>query len=97
MLIRTASDIGALIRDRRKHQKLGQADLAEMIGVNRRWVVEVERGKPRAEVGLILKALHALGLTVEVGRTQGIDESDPGGLDLIDIDAIVNNAKRPRP
>ena len=27
LLIRTASDIGALIRDRRKHQKLGQADL----------------------------------------------------------------------
>ena len=38
MLIRTASDIGALIRDRRKHQKLGQADLAEMIFVRFAWI-----------------------------------------------------------
>lgn len=97
MLIRTPREIGALIRDHRKQQKLDQADLAQRIGVNRRWVVEVERGKPRAEVGLILKALQALGLTVAIdsdGKPVGTQSDD---LDSIDIDAIVRNAKRPLP
>lgn len=97
MLIRTPREIGALIRDHRKQQKLDQADLAQRIGVNRRWVVEVERGKPRAEVGLILKALQALGLTVAIDSAGKPAETQPDGLDSIDIDAIVRNAKRPLP
>lgn len=97
MLIRTPRDIGALIRDRRKQQKLDQADLAQRIGVNRRWVVEVERGKPRAEVGLILKALQALGLTVAIDSDGKPAGTEADRLDFIDIDAIVRNAKRPLP
>lgn len=97
MLIRTPRDIGALIRDRRKQQKLDQADLAQRIGVNRRWVVEVERGKPRAEVGLILKALQALGLTVAIDSDGKPPGTGADRLDFIDIDAIVRNAKRPLP
>ncbi len=97
MLIRTPQDIGALIRDRRKRQQLDQAGLANMIGVNRRWVMEVEAGKPRAEVGLVLKALQALGVTlaIENGESSTADESDT--LDSIDIDAIVAGARRPAP
>ncbi len=97
ILIRTPQDIGALIRDRRKRRQLDQAGLAEMIGVNRRWVVEVEAGKPRAEVGLVLKALQALGVTLatENGGKLTLDESD--ALDPIDIDAIVADARRPAP
>jgi HTH-type transcriptional regulator/antitoxin HipB len=97
VLIRTPRDIGALIRDRRKYQKLDQADLADMIGVNRRWVVEVERGKPRAEVGLVLKALQALGLTVAIDSNEKPTGAQSDDLDVIDVDAIVRNAKRPLP
>jgi HTH-type transcriptional regulator/antitoxin HipB len=92
--VRTAKDIGTFIRDQRKRQKLDQATLASLIGVNRRWVMEVERGKPRAEIDLVLKALEALGLSLSVDRRDG-----PGptadALDIVDIDAIVRNAKRP--
>jgi len=96
MQIRTAKDIGALIRDKRKNQKLDQAELAKKVGVNRRWVLEVERGKPRAEIGLILKTLDALGLTVSIdveaaARRRGDREIEP-----VDIDAIIENAKRPK-
>jgi HTH-type transcriptional regulator/antitoxin HipB len=97
MQLRTARDIGALIRDQRKNQKLDQAELAGKVGVNRRWVIEVERGKPRAEIGLILKTLDALGLTLltEGGaakRRRGGREIEP-----VDIDAIIESAKRPKP
>jgi len=96
MQIRTAKDIGALIRDKRKNQKLDQAELAKKVGVNRRWVLEVERGKPRAEIGLVLQTLDALGLTVSIdveaaARRRGDREIEP-----VDIDAIIENAKRPK-
>lgn len=95
MQVRTASDIGTFIRDRRKQRKLDQATLATMIGVNRRWIMEVERGKPRAEVGLVLRALEALGLSLSL---DGNDQPSPAGgdLDIPDIDAIIRNAKGPR-
>jgi HTH-type transcriptional regulator/antitoxin HipB len=72
--------------------KLDQATFATMVGVNRRWVMEIERGKPRAEVGLVLKALEALGLNMSVDSNK---QSSPAGndLDIPDIDAIIRNAK----
>jgi len=96
MQIRTASDIGALIRDQRKKQQLDQADLAKKVGVNRRWVLEVERGKPRAEVGLVLKTLHALGLTLLIEGGTAARRRGGREIESVDIDAIVENAKRPK-
>jgi HTH-type transcriptional regulator/antitoxin HipB len=96
MQIRTAKDIGALIRDQRKNQKLDQAELAKKIGVNRRWVLEVERGKPRAEIGLVLKALDALGLTLSIEREAAARRRAGGEIESVDIDAIIENARRPK-
>lgn len=94
MQVRTASDIGTFIKDRRRRQKLDQATLATMIGVNRRWIMEVERGKPRAEVGLVLKALEALGLSLSVVSMEQLRPED-GDVEVPDIDAIIRNAKSP--
>jgi HTH-type transcriptional regulator/antitoxin HipB len=94
MQIRTAKDIGALIRDQRKIQKLDQAELASKVGVNRRWVLEVERGKPRAEIGLVLKTLDALGLTLSIERDAGARRRGGREIEPVDIDAIVENARR---
>ena len=60
MRIRTPVDFGALIRDRRLKLGLDQKTLAEKVGVSRQWIVEVEKGKPRAEIGLVLRTLAAL-------------------------------------
>jgi HTH-type transcriptional regulator/antitoxin HipB len=93
---RTARDIGALIRDQRKKQQLDQADLAQKVGVNRRWVLEVERGKPRAEIGLVLKTLDALGLTLLIEAETATRRRSGREIESLDIDAIVENAKRPK-
>ena len=95
MQVRTAKDIGAFIRDRRKKQKLDQAELAEKVGVNRRWVLEVERGKPRAEIGLVLKTLNALGLTLNIETDATKDHTAGQEVETIDIDDVVAQAKRP--
>ena len=94
MQVRTAKEIGIFIRDERKRQKLDQATLASLIGANRRWVMEVEHGKPRAEIHLVLKALEALGLSLSVDR-DNMPGSTPDALDIVDIDAIVRKAKGP--
>ncbi|MBL8672558.1 MAG: helix-turn-helix transcriptional regulator [Alphaproteobacteria bacterium] len=65
MRIDDAADLGSLIRKRRQALRLSQGALAAQVGVSRQWLVEVERGKPRAEIGLVLRTLQALGVRLE--------------------------------
>lgn len=50
MIVRSPAALGAVIRDRRRELGLEQRTLAEKVGVSRHWVMDVERGKPGAEV-----------------------------------------------
>jgi HTH-type transcriptional regulator / antitoxin HipB len=90
MLIRTPGDLGAVIRDRRKRLGLGQAELAEKISASRQWVVGIERGRSRAEVGLVLRTLDTLGIRLET-RDRDATTKLPSGPD---IDAIVAAARK---
>ena len=93
MLIRTPADLGAIIRDRRKRLGLAQAELAEKIGASRQWVVGIERGHGRAELGLVLRTLDTLGIRLET-RDKDAASKSPSGPD---IDAIVAAARKSRP
>jgi HTH-type transcriptional regulator / antitoxin HipB len=94
VLIRTSADLGAFIRDTRKRLKLDQSTLAKRIGVSRQWVIEVEHGHARAELGLVLRALDALAVRLdavsEPARSHGSTKP------AIDINAIVARAKKDR-
>lgn len=65
MLIRTTREIGLLVRERRRALKVTQTELAERVGASREWVRLLESGKPRLELGLTLRALTALGITLD--------------------------------
>lgn len=65
MWIRTVDDIAKLVRERRKQVGLSQAELARRAGVSRQWIVDLEHGKPTAEVSLVLRALAATGLHLD--------------------------------
>jgi transcriptional regulator with XRE-family HTH domain len=58
-----------------------QNDLAVLAQVSRRWLSDLEAGKPTAEIGLVFKLLHALGLTLEASPAQ----PGPDDIDLNDI------------
>ena len=90
MLVRTPADFGAVIRERRKQLKLDQATFAKRIGVSRQWVILVEQGHPRAELGLVLRALDALNIPIDARR----EHADRHRSGDVDIDAIVAKAKR---
>ena len=94
MRIRTPTDLGALIRDRRIKLALDQRSLAKKVGVSRQWIVEVEKGKPRAEIGLLLRTIDALGVQLMT------EEEAPGKkrhtAPAVDIDSIVAAARGER-
>jgi len=97
-IIQTPKELGLAIRSRRKELGWDQATLAKQVGVTRQWVIEIEKGKPRAELGLALRALRVLGLSLNVdakegantargseGREHQASEAPPN----LDINAIV--------
>ena len=95
MLVRTPQDIGALLREQRQKAGLAQAELAQRIGVSRQWLVEVEGGKPRAEIGLVLRALNVLNISLEVGAPRYVAMAGVADTPDIDIDAIIDAARKP--
>ena len=95
MKIRTSLDLGLAIRDQRRRLKLSQAELARKAGVGRQWVVAVERGKSRAELGLVLRTLTALDLALTIDTGDRLPRSSDE-LTLVDIDAVIRDAKEDR-
>ena len=57
----TVAEIGARIREIRKAQGVSQETLAGLAGTGQRYISELERGKPTARIGEMLKVLDALG------------------------------------
>lgn len=62
----TSSELGAIVRTTRVSQGLLQDQLAAAAGVGVRFLVELERGKPTAQLGKTLAVLDALGYRVEI-------------------------------
>lgn len=59
------ADYASPVRERRKLQRMTQAELAEQVGVSRQTVIAVEQGDYAPSVYLALKIARALGGTVE--------------------------------
>ena len=62
---------------------MSQAQLADRAGVSRKWIYEFEAGKPSAELGLLLRVLDALDLTLEVTRGAKGTATETGDLEAI--------------
>jgi HTH-type transcriptional regulator/antitoxin HipB len=94
MRIRTPTDLGAVIRDRRIKLQLDQKSLAVKAGVSRQWIVEVEKGKPGAEIGLVLRTIEALGINLAVDEPKSVTgQTSPSP---VDIDSIIAAARQKR-
>jgi len=77
MVVSTSTDIGSAVRTARRAQGLQQEDLALVAGTGRRFISDLERGKPTARLEPTLRVLHALGLEV-VLTPSGDAGADPG-------------------
>lgn len=62
----TPEIIGQTIRNARRAQGMRQDQLAAVAGVGIRFLVELEAGKPTAQIGKALDVLAALGCSVTI-------------------------------
>jgi HTH-type transcriptional regulator / antitoxin HipB len=92
MWVKSPQELAQVVREQRKRRGLSQQRLAELVGVSRQWIVALEQGKPTAELGLVLQALSAIGLRVDVG-----DRSDAAGGEVAAVsDATTQVLERAR-
>jgi HTH-type transcriptional regulator / antitoxin HipB len=77
----------------RKKIRLNQSTLANKVGVSRLWIVEIEKGKPRAQIALVLRTLATLDINLNATSPGSVSpEHSPAS---VDIDAIVSTARKP--
>ena len=67
-MIKTAKDLGALIRQCRKEMGLSQADLSGICNVGNRFLVELEAGKPTVQFDKALHVAANVGLELHVHK-----------------------------
>ena len=67
---RDAVSFGKMVRAQRKAQGLRQQDLANAAGVGRRYIVEMERGKPTLQIGQALRIARFLDIIPVIVPTQ---------------------------
>ena len=66
MVLTDATSFGDALRARRRNLDLSQDAVAELIGVNRRVVGELEHGKGSVRLEIALAAARALGIDIEL-------------------------------
>ncbi|OBQ75402.1 hypothetical protein A8146_01645 [Mesorhizobium loti] len=60
----SSADIGRLVREARKRGNFSQQKFADLAGVGRRFLSELENGKPTLELGKVLKVANAAGIVL---------------------------------
>jgi y4mF family transcriptional regulator len=70
-MIRTSAEFGQSLARARRALGLTQRELALAVGVGERFIVELEAGKPTAQLGKALAAAHAAGMGL-------VDAASPG-------------------
>lgn len=64
--LKSVSEVGNLIKEKRKRDHLQQAEVASLCGVGVRFLSDLENGKETVQFSKVLKVLGGLGLVIEV-------------------------------
>jgi len=76
--IRTPHDLASLARGRRRDLGWTQTEVARRAGVSRKWVSDFETGKTSVDLGVVLRVLEVLDLSL----VSAVAEPGPGDVDL---------------
>src|ERR1035441_7478126 len=94
MRIRTATDLGAIIRERRTKLGMDQSSWEILGGTSRNRLVEVEQGNPGAEIGLILRTLKSLEISIDVETDSPVETPSQSKAKAPDINSILDSLKK---
>lgn len=86
MIVRNPKALGAFIRGTRSQKRLTQSELAERVGVSRKWISEVESGKSSVDFSLILRTLTVLGVDMDLRPI-------PQPRELDELDAVIERTR----
>ena len=92
MQLSTSKEIGSLVRQSRKDQRLTQLELANRVGVSRDWIIRLEQGKGGVELALVLRTLKALGLVLDIRPRKSEFTEEADGIDL---DQLLQQGRQP--
>ena len=93
MRMETPRQLGSLLKDRRRKAGLTQQDLADRIQGSLRWVQRAEGGHTGTSVGMLMRALAAVGVVLDARASE--ERGAAHQIPVADIDRIVARAKRP--
>jgi HTH-type transcriptional regulator/antitoxin HipB len=94
MWLQTPADFGALVRERRRTLHLSQDALARKAGASREWIVDLEKGKPRLPLSLVLRTLAALGISLSAHDNSANPKKSRTKPRSADPDQILSNLRR---
>lgn len=83
-----AKRFGELVRTRRAELKLNQADVAFATGIGRRFIIELEAGKPTCHLGKALVIAEAVGIKIVDLMARG-ERGDAGAAHHIDTNTAA--------
>jgi len=72
---------------------MDQISLAKKAGTSRKWLVEVEQGKPGAEIGLILRTLKSLEILIDLDADSSVATPLPRKK-APDINSVLDSLKK---
>lgn len=75
--VRTARELGVVVRRARRRLNMTQAELGERVGVTRQWVASVEGGKANPQLRALLVVGEVLGLVFELTATTASQVAAP--------------------
>jgi HTH-type transcriptional regulator / antitoxin HipB len=64
--IETPGELGRYLLNERRNLRLTQKEISEFTDVGRKFVLELEKGKPTAQVGKVFEVINALGLELHL-------------------------------
>ena len=87
-----------MIRQVRRMRGMTQEQLARAAAVGRQWIVAIEAGKARAELGKVLQTLAALDLTLSIsGEGVPAVRKSENPIEIIDLQAVLDAHRRMPP
>jgi len=79
MHIASSQDFGRAVRTLRRQLGITQADLALTSGTNRRFIIDLEAGKPTCQLDKALRVVATLGGQLALDPRAGVTAHDRGG------------------
>ncbi|MBI5701083.1 helix-turn-helix transcriptional regulator [Candidatus Saganbacteria bacterium] len=67
MAVRNAGEIGEIVRLHREKANLTQLELAELSGVGKTVIFDIEKGKTTVKIATLLKVFRSLNISMALG------------------------------